>query len=141
MNGHILRTASVMVLETSVAFLRLRLRFGLLLSRMWLLYGFMRLILPVPVVLKRFAAARRVFNFGIIMSSCYFLLTAMTMVMFLPSILGSFSTWAVSFNSSANRTSKSRPSSGWLISRPRNMIVTFTLLPSPRKRCAAFILT
>ena len=55
-----------MVLETSVAFLRLRLRFGLLLSRMWLLYGFMRLILPVPVVLKRFAAARRVFNFGII---------------------------------------------------------------------------
>lgn len=94
MYGHILRTASVMVLETSVAFLKLRLRFGDLDSNIWLLYGFIRFTLPVPVVVKRFAAARRVFNFGIITtSSSYFaLLVAMTMVIFLPSIFGSFST-------------------------------------------------
>jgi hypothetical protein len=66
MNGHILRTDSVIALETYVAFLRLRLRFGDLDSKMWLLYGFIRLILPVAVALKRLAAARRVFNFGII---------------------------------------------------------------------------
>lgn len=37
--------------------------------RMWLLYAFILLILPDPVFVKRFAAARFVFTFGIFLSS------------------------------------------------------------------------
>ena len=44
------------------------------------------------------------------------------------------STIANSATSSATRLRIFRPSSGWAISRPRNMIVSLTLLPSPRKR-------
>lgn len=45
-------------------FLRFRLRFVVLLLRMWLRKAENRLIFPVPVFLKRLAAPRFVFIFG-----------------------------------------------------------------------------
>ena len=38
--------------------------------KIWLLYAFILFNSPVPVFLKRFAAALLVFTFGIIISSC-----------------------------------------------------------------------
>ena len=46
--------------------------------------------------------------------------------MFRPSRSGWDSIVPISLTSSARRRSKSRPRSGWVVSRPRNMIVTFT---------------
>ena len=54
--------------------------------------------------------------------------------MFRPSRSGGDSTTPSSFTSSASRISRSRPRSGWLVSRPRNMIVTLTLARWLRKR-------
>src|SRR5436305_2203521 len=57
---------------------------------------------------------------------------ARTMIMLRPSTLGAASTLARSLTLSATRSRIFSPSSWWLISRPRNMIVIFTLWPSPR---------
>src|SRR5262249_42044789 len=57
-----------------------------------------------------------------------------TIVMLRPSCLGADSTIAKSATRSATRSRIFRPSSGCAISRPRNMIVSFTFDPSPRKR-------
>src|SRR3954452_1072897 len=65
---------------------------------------------------------------------CPFLSGWRTIVMFRPSWRGADSTIAISFTSSAMRSRIRKPSSGCAISRPRNMIVNFTLLPSPRNR-------
>lgn len=61
-----MRTRSWSDLLTRPALRRLRLRFGDLDSRMWLWNDFERLNSPVPVILNRFAAARRVFIFGML---------------------------------------------------------------------------
>src|SRR5581483_2553827 len=63
-----------------------------------------------------------------------FLCGAITIVMFRPSCLGAVSTTPRSLMSSASRCSSRYPSSGRDCSRPRNMIVTLTLLPCSRKR-------
>src|SRR5690606_2025868 len=65
----------------------------------------------------------------------------MTMVIWRPSILGVCSTLAFSPRSSRTRSSSFMPSSWCAISRPRKRRVTFTLSPSSRKRCIAFIFT
>lgn len=62
------------------------------------------------------------------------------MCMLRPSIFGWFSMTATSFRSSANRSRMERPCSGWAISRPRNMMVIFTLLPASKKRSTCFFL-
>src|SRR5574340_193142 len=51
--------------STSPSWRKLRLRLGLFFSRMWLLKAFARLILPVPVSLKRFAVPLWVLTLGI----------------------------------------------------------------------------
>lgn len=51
--------------STSVSWRRLRLRFRLLLVKMWLRLAFWRLIAPDPVILNRFFAPEFVFIFGI----------------------------------------------------------------------------
>ncbi len=60
--------------ETSVPWRKLRLRLGDLDAIRWRAKGLFRVIFPVPVVLKRFAALRHVLIFGMIMLSplpCY----------------------------------------------------------------------
>src|SRR6185295_5694439 len=57
---------------------------------------------------------------------------AITIVMFRPSSLASDSTLPTSASAAATRSSTALPSSRWAICRPRYIIVTFTLLPSPR---------
>ena len=63
-----------------------------------------------------------------------FLLGETTMIMFLPSCLGMDSTTTFSPRSPTSRSRILRPSSVCAISRPRNMIVTFTLFPPLRNR-------
>jgi len=50
--------------DTKVVWVRLRLRFVDILVKMWLLKAFFLVILPVPVMLKRFLALELVFIFG-----------------------------------------------------------------------------
>ena len=64
----------------------------------------------------------------------------MSMCMLRPSILGWLSMTATSFRSSARRSRMVRPCSGCAISRPRNMMVIFTLLPASKKRSTCFFL-
>jgi len=52
--------------ETRVPFLSFRLRAVLFLVKMCALYAFLRLIFPLAVFLKRFAAPRLLFIFGIL---------------------------------------------------------------------------
>src|SRR5215217_2034871 len=59
---------------------------------------------------------------------------AMTITMFLPSRLGWLSTRPSSSRSPASRLRSLSPSSGCCTSRPRNIMVTFTLSPPRRKR-------
>ena len=60
---------------------------------------------------------------------------ASTMIMLRPSSLGAASTLADGGRPARRRgRGSSCPSSGWLISRPRNMIVILTLWPSARNR-------
>src|SRR5580765_7838467 len=61
-----------------------------------------------------------------------FLSGASTIVMLRPSSLGTTSTLATWATRSATLSRMRRPSSGCWVSRPLNMIVTFTLWPSPR---------
>src|SRR5882762_1202113 len=65
---------------------------------------------------------------------------ARTIDMLRPSSFGSCSILPMSFNSSATRSSTSRPNSMWAICRPRYIIVTFTLLPSARNSRACRVL-
>ena len=62
------------------------------------------------------------------------------MIMLRPSSLGAASTLATAATVSATWSRIRLPSSGWLISRPRNMIVILTLWPSPRKRATCRVL-
>jgi len=55
-----------LVSEISFSFLRLLLRFRVLEVKIWLDPAFLYMNFPVPVFLKRLAAARLVFIFGII---------------------------------------------------------------------------
>src|SRR5512135_529231 len=57
---------------------------------------------------------------------------AITMVMLRPSSLASASTFPISASAAATRSSTALPSSRWAICRPRYIMVTLTLLPSPR---------
>jgi hypothetical protein len=50
--------------ETKLVWVRLRLRLVDILVKMWLLKAFFLVILPVPVMLKRFLALELVFIFG-----------------------------------------------------------------------------
>jgi len=50
--------------DTKLVWVRLRLRFVDILVKMWLLKAFFLVILPVPVMLKRFLALELVFIFG-----------------------------------------------------------------------------
>ena len=56
--------------------------------------------------------------------------------MFFPSSFGSRSTPAIGARSAARRSSSLRPKLVYVISRPRNMIVTLILLPSSSRRSA-----
>ena len=58
-------TFPLSALETKLVWPRLRLRLVDILVKMWLLNAFFRVILPVPVSLKRFLALELVFIFGI----------------------------------------------------------------------------
>lgn len=60
--------------------------------------------------------------------------------MFRPSSLGAASTLAKVCTDSATWSRIFLPRSGWLISRPLNMIVIFTLCPSPKKRATCRVL-
>ena len=62
--GSMRRSAPSSADDASVDLRRLRLRFGVFFSSMWLLYALLRLNFPLPVTLNRFAAARCVFIFG-----------------------------------------------------------------------------
>ena len=64
----------------------------------------------------------------------YRLLGEITMIMFRPSCFGIDSTVTISPRSPTNLSKILRPSSVWVISRPRNMIVTLTLCPPRKKR-------
>src|SRR3954452_20429049 len=68
------------------------------------------------------------------LASAFFLVGPITMIMLRPSCFGADSTKPSSAMSSARRSSRRRPSSGRLCSRPRNMIVTLTLSPALRNR-------
>ena len=57
---------------------------------------------------------------------------ASTMIMLRPSSFGAASILAIEPTCSATWSRSFLPNSGWLISRPRNMIVILTLWPSPR---------
>jgi hypothetical protein len=50
--------------DTKLVWVRLRLRFVDIFVKMWLLKAFFLVILPVPVMLKRFLALELVFIFG-----------------------------------------------------------------------------
>ena len=73
-------------------------------------------------------------SLGLLRCLAGFFVGCSTIVMLRPSWRGGDSTIAISATSSAIRWRIFMPSSGWAISRPRNMIVSLTLLPSPRKR-------
>src|SRR5918994_335821 len=66
---------------------------------------------------------------------------AITMIMFRPSCFGIDSTVTIPPRSPTNRSRIFLPSSVWVISRPRNMIVTLTLWPPRRNRstCPFFV--
>ena len=64
----------------------------------------------------------------------YRLFGEITMIMFRPSCLGIDSTVTISPRSPTSRSKILRPRSVWVISRPRNMMVTFTLCPPRRNR-------
>ena len=70
--------------------------------------------------------------------SC-FLTGAKTINMLRPSTRGAASTLPTSLTYSAIRSRIFLPSSGWAISRPRNMIVILTFEPSLRKRSTCFV--
>src|SRR3954452_10687087 len=65
---------------------------------------------------------------------------AITMVMFRPSSLASISILPMSASAAATRSSTALPRSRWAICRPRYIIVTLTLLPSPRNSRACRVL-
>src|SRR5687768_15641554 len=71
-------------------------------------------------------------------SACARLSGASTIVMLRPSRRGDASTLARCLVASATPSRIFIPSSGWATSRPRNMIVSFTLWPSARK-CSTFL--
>ena len=75
-------------------------------------------------------------------SSCsgFFFEGASSIVMLRPSCWGDCSTVPRSATSSASRISSRSPRSGWVCSRPRNMIVTFTRSSPFRKRTTWFFL-
>ena len=58
-------TLPISASETKLVLVRLRLRLVDILVKMWLLKAFFLVILPVPVMLKRFLALELVFIFGI----------------------------------------------------------------------------
>jgi len=58
-------TLPISASETKLVWVRLRLRLVDILVKMWLLKAFFLVILPVPVMLKRFLALELVFIFGI----------------------------------------------------------------------------
>jgi hypothetical protein len=57
-------TLPISASDTNEVWVRLRLRFVDILVKMWLLKAFFLVILPVPVMLKRFLALELVFIFG-----------------------------------------------------------------------------
>ena len=58
-----------LVLSVIAAFLRFLFLLADFFVKIWLLYAFILFNSPVPVFLKRFAAALLVFTFGILISS------------------------------------------------------------------------
>ena len=76
-NGTAITTADIFAESSSAPFLNLLFIFCDFLVRMCCFPAFILLIFPVPVALKRLAAALFVFNFGIFLSSsklvCYYL--------------------------------------------------------------------
>lgn len=62
----------------TVDFRRFLFLFGLFLVKIWLLYALFLTNLPVPVTLKRFAAALLVFIFGMVYSSLFCLIFILT---------------------------------------------------------------
>src|SRR5437588_5394525 len=72
------------------------------------------------------------------LGSCFFT-GARTINMLRPSTRGAASTLPTSLTCSAIRSRIFLPSSGWAISRPRNMIVILTFEPSLRKRSTCFV--
>ena len=68
-------TLPISASDTNEVWVRLRLRFVDILVKMWLLKAFFLVILPVPVMLKRFLALELVFIFGmfVIFTNYYFL--------------------------------------------------------------------
>ena len=132
-------------LLTKVAERRRRFLFFDFLVRMWLLFARIRRILPDPVRRRRFAAPRLVFIFGISSTPLgpvggspmtTHLRGARTIDMIRPSKVGSDSTFPTSSRSSVTRMRTSRPNSGCVTCRPRNIIVSLTLFPSLRNRRA-----
>src|SRR5689334_2909539 len=67
-------------------------------------------------------------------------LGAITIVIFRPSSFASDSIFPTSARVAATRSSTAFPSSRWAICRPRNIMVTLTLFPSPRNSRACRVL-
>ena len=123
----------------------LSLRFFDFLVKMWLLKACLRLILPLPVSLKRFLAEDLVFIFGIalylIIVLAYFgFLGLMNMVMRFPSNFGSCSTFPSSSKSCAKRSNKICPCSLNTIERPLKKTKAFSFAPSFKNFSACFFL-
>src|SRR5688572_13091969 len=84
------------------------------------------------------ASSPAAFAAALAASACARLSGASTIVMLRPSRRGDASTLARCLVASATPSRIFIPSSGWATSRPRNMIVSFTLWPSARK-CSTFL--
>ena len=92
------------------------------------------MILPLPVILKRFAAPRLVFIFGIVCLLAASTCRPASSTCCRPSMpRRAARRCATSVTFSAIRSSIAAPELGCVIARPRKNTVTFTRCPSPRK--------
>jgi hypothetical protein len=82
-------TLPISASDTRLVWVRLRLRFVDILVKMWLLKAFFLVILPVPVMLKRFLALELVFIFGMSVFICLFNIFCLSDVI--------FETWVIRF--------------------------------------------
>ena len=111
--------------DASILYLLLKVRGSLISSR--------RRSFPVPCHLEALLRALPRLHLWHLSSLPRSWLRPRTMTMLRPSRRGCCSIEPSSFTSSASRMRRSRPRSGWSVSRPRNMIVTLTLARWPEK--------
>lgn len=89
---------------------------------------------PYLGVVERSSVREKRCGLGQAVASATSIVGRRVMFMSIPAITGGWSTVAISDTSNATRFRSSCPNSGWVRSRPLNMMVTFTLCPLLRKR-------